>query len=103
MNRKYQVDESNNFCRVFELPDVFSGEFCFDGGIATNFQMVDWFTPVCRSIEELMAGVEKMEVVTDEYIHDKIIPFIKGKNYVKKNKNYLVLFEFGASTQFKGE
>ena len=80
---EYKVDGWNNFCRVFEAPDNYSGSYCSGGGIATNFQMVDWFNPVeniCNpavSKEVWIEEVGPIETVTVD--HDEFFRDVKCK------------------------
>jgi hypothetical protein len=105
---KYKVDGWSNFCRVFELPESFPNDYCFGGGIAVKFQMVDWFNPVeglpqpgvSKSVWEKEVGkIEEKEI--DIFELEKIlIPFLKNKRYIKSGRKYLVLYSFGGSTTF---
>ncbi|HZF69381.1 hypothetical protein [Sulfuricurvum sp.] len=106
---KYKVDSWNNFCRVFELPNEFSSEYCFGGGIPTNFQMVDWFCPI-MGLGQYTVSKEKcieMGYIPEEVEVDHLdeanalVEFLKQKNYVKEDKTYLVLTTFGMSFSFK--
>lgn len=87
---KYQIDETNNFCRVFQLPDSFPEKYCFSGGIPCTFKMVDWFNPV---------NFEQAPVITGEAAVDKIIEslskFIKGKTYYNPGFSYILICDFG--------
>jgi len=94
---KYKVDGWNNFCRVFELPSQMPDGFCFAGGIATTFQMVDWFNPVSGIPT---AGCKKLN--HDELIAE-LLPWLQKKTYLKPDRTYLVLCDFGMSFQFKKE
>ena len=106
---KYKVDGWNNFCRVFAIPSKFSSDFCFGGGIPTNFQMVDWFYPVyglaqytCSKEEwEAKTGkpIETKEVDLEE-LEKELIPFLKQKTYTIAGNQYLILYSFGGSTVF---
>lgn len=87
---KYTVDGQNNFCRVFELPDQYSSEFCFGGGIPHVFTMVDWFNPVPIQTKE----------ITYEELYNFLVPFLKIKIWYNINKKYLILCDFGASIVF---
>ena len=94
---KYKVSLCNNFCRVFELPVSMSHDYCFGGGIANNFQMVDWFNPVngipivgCRKVDH------------DELVAE-LLPWLQQKICLKPDQTYLVLCDFGMSFQFKKE
>lgn len=108
---KYEVDGWNNFCRVFELPIKYSSEFCFGGGIPTNFQMVDWFNPVqglstpAISKENWLKKYGKVEskIVKSDDLEKELIPWLKGKTYIKGERTYLVICDFGAAFIFKKE
>jgi hypothetical protein len=111
IDMNYEVDGWNNFCRVFELPEEFSSEFCFGGGHPTNFQMVDWFYPVPNvsmagcSKETWREKVGEIEITTIELetLITDMVPFLLEKRYVKQGRKYLVLCDFGASFTFLGE
>ena len=108
----YIVDGWNNFCRVFELPEKFSSEYCFGGGIDTTFKMVDWFNPmdlggqptVSKEVWlEKVGKIETVQVSSDE-LKNKLLDFLIGKNYVKPNRTYILIANFGASFTFsKGD
>jgi len=108
---KYKVDGWNNFCRVFELPKNFSSDYCFNGGHATNFQMVDWFNPVMGIGQPAVSKeVWKKEVGEIEFVEidetefkEKALPWIKEKNYIKPGREYLILCDFGMAITFKKE
>lgn len=105
---KYQVDGWNNFCRVFELPLDYPRDFCFGGGHPVNFQMVDWFNPVSGigqpavSKDVWQKEVGEIEVVetTEDDLRASLIPFLSEKKYVKPDRSYLVLCDFGAAIRF---
>ena len=107
---KYKVDGWDNFCRVFELPSSYPKGFCFDGGIPVTMTMVDWFNPVqglpqpgvTKKVWEKEVGpIEEQEVDGDE-LSEKLIAFLRGKNYIKPDATYLVLCTFGLAVKFKG-
>lgn len=102
---KFKVDGWNNFCRVFECPKEYSSQFCFGGGIPTQFRMVDWFNPVMnlpqpacskRVWRENVGEIKILDLSYDD-IHRDIIPFIEQKKYIRKDHEYIVVFDFGAS------
>lgn len=108
---KYKVDGWNNFCWVFELPDKFPNDYCFDGGIPVLWQMVDWFNPiegvsqaaVSKEVWVKEVGpIEVKEIDLDE-LSDKLIPWMRKRTYVSEDKQYLILFDFGASLLFRKE
>jgi len=107
----YNVDGWNNFCRVFELPKEFSSDFCFGGGIPTNFNMVDWFNPVPDigqpAVSKEVWRSEVGEIEVKEISHDELrsflVPWLRMKNYIKTGKTYLVICDFGASFIFVKE
>ena len=105
---KYKVDGWNNFCRVFAIPSKFSSDFCFGGGIPTNFQMVDWFYPVqdipmaaCDKAtwEKEVGPIEYKEIELED-LEKVLIPFLREKNYTLAGNQYLILYSFGGSTVF---
>jgi len=106
---KYIVNPWNNFCRIFELPERYPTEFCFNGSHPVNFQLVDWFYPtsvpqaaVPKNIWEENVGPVKNEDI--EINHDdlvlKLLPFLKNKSYIKSSKKYLFIADFGMSFIF---
>ena len=90
-----KITERNNFCRVFELPNTYSSDFCFGGGIPTTFQMVDWFQPipiedvVSNNIEDWSTYVPLLQ----NWLNDKV--------YVKPNRQYLLITDFDESFIFR--
>jgi hypothetical protein len=108
---EYKVDGWNNFCRVFELPKSYPKGFCFSGGHSVAIQMVDWFYPVpqvnqpavSKEVWRQDVGVIEITVVSDAELREKLIPFLQEKLYVKPNREYLVLTDFGAAFTFKKE
>lgn len=92
----FTVPELQNICYIFELPERFSSDYCFGGGIPTNFQMVDWFNPVpppemhqFDSWEDLRTGM--------------LNEFLLAKNYVKPGRQYLAITGFGEVFLFQKE
>lgn len=104
---EYCVDGWNNFCRVFEIPKRYPAGFCFSG-IDVNFIMVDWFNPVpeidrpavSKEIWEEKVGPIEYKYITDYELQKKLIPFLIGKMYIKQDRKYLVICDFGASFVF---
>lgn len=106
---KYKVDGWNNFCWVFELPPRFPEVYCFGGGPLVGFRMVDWFYPVTgidqpavskKIWREKVGEIEVKEIDIDE-LSEKLIPWLREKEYVKPEREYLVLCDFGAAIRFK--
>lgn len=105
---EFEVDGWNNIHRVFELPEKFSGEFCFGGGIPTNIQMVDWFNTFCdlpqpavpKKVWIKKFGSIDVKKVTLQEIYDNLIECLKSKQYVKPNRKYLVICGCGACFVF---
>lgn len=98
-----KVTQDTNFCRVFELPQAFPGDFCFGGGIPVGFKMVDWFNPVptmtlgpstdgmpCLSGSELDMTPEQ-----NEKLRAGLLDFLSRKRYVLTGRKYLVLTDYG--------
>jgi len=108
MKTEYTVDGWNNFCRVFEIPEKFSSEYCFGGGQPTIFQMVDWFNPVSgigqpavsKKVWRKEVGEIKTKKVTLDELHASLVPFLVEKAYVKTDREYIVLCDFGAVIKF---
>ena len=105
---KYKVDAWNNFCRVFEVPNDFPNEYCFGGGHDVTFKMVDWFYPVkgisiagvSKEVWRKEVGpIEETEVAIEE-VEKELFPFLKEKNYVRRGRKYLVLYNFGGCSIF---
>ncbi len=106
---KYIVDPWNNFCRVFELPEEYPKEYCFNGGHPVNFQLVDWFYPttvpqaaVSKEEWELKVGpIKEQEVgINHEELAAELTPFLKEKVYTKPERQYLVICDFGMAFTF---
>lgn len=107
----YEVDRWNNFCRVFMLPEKFSSNFCFGGGIPTNFQMVDWFNPVANigspgiSKKEWLENFKNLDgmqtTITLKELKDNLLPHLQVKTYVRTDRQYLVICDFGATFMFE--
>lgn len=82
---------SKNFCRVFELPDSYPEGYCFGGGKPVTMLMVDWFNP----------WPDNPELETWEDVAKLLLPFLQKKTYVKPNKRYILITDFGASLVFE--
>ncbi len=107
---KYKVDGWNNFCRVFELPEKYPKDYCFNGGYPVSFQMVDWFNPVpgigqpavSKEVwREKVGKIETKEIIISE-LHETLVPWVKEKIYIKTGRKYLIICDFGAAIQFVG-
>lgn len=106
---KYTVDGWNNFCRVFELPERFSSNFCFGGGIPTNFSMVDWFNPipdvgqptVSKEVWRERVGEIPVKKITHEELFSFLVPWLRQKAYIKPHRKYLIICDFGACFMFE--
>lgn len=90
--KAHKVTELTNFCRVFRLPEEFQEGFCHGGGKPVNFQMMDWFNPVCL---RPVTGLGAPE--TWEQAKEMLPDFIKGKIYYEPGRRYLVLTDFNTS------
>ena len=104
---EYRIDGWNNLCNVFELPDEFSNEFCHNGGHPTNFLLIDWFYLTNMDIAACSKEIFKKEFgeievreFSREGIEKMLIPFLIRKNYVKQDKKYLIICDFGAVFMF---
>jgi len=95
-----KITYRTNFCRIFELPEEYPNEYCFNGGHFVPFLMVDWFSPIpfTEFPEYGGNGPEPWEVY-----EPMLLIFLKKKQYVKPGREYLVITNFGESFVFKGE
>jgi len=108
---KYNVDGWNNFCRVFELPMEYPRGYCFGGGLPVNFQMIDWFNPVpeidnpavSKEVWREKVGEIKQKEVSLNWLYENLVPWLSEKDYVKPDREYLVLCDFGATIRFQGK
>jgi len=106
----FEVDGWNNFCRIFELPAAYPSDFCMPA-IPVNFNMVDWFNPIqdlpvpAVSKELWVEKVGEIEVkkIDIKTLQISLLSFLKGKQYVKQGRQYLVLTDFGASFTFEAD
>ena len=81
-----EINGTNNFMRIFQLPDSYPRDYCFGGGIPVTFNMVDWFNPVSPEMMEAF-DLEK---------HRKLIKeFIRGKTYYKLGVKYIAITDYG--------
>ena len=100
----FDVTSTNNFCRVFRMPDQFSEQFCFDGPIPHTFFMVDWFNPIPvdppGDTEGKWPKVYPFTMSLQK-IRDHLVPWLLKKPYVKDGGTYLVLCDFGACFTFQ--
>lgn len=107
----FKIDGWNNFCRIFELPEKFSEQFCFGGGIPTNFTMVDWFCPVSdipqpacsKEVWKEKVGEIKTVEKTTEELREDLLDFLTRKIYIKDGRKYLFISNFGATFLFSKE
>lgn len=108
---KCTVNPWNNFCRVFELPKEYPTGFCFNGGYPGEMLMVDWFNPVgevpqaavTKEVWQEKVGdpaEQDLEVDIDE-LGEKLLPFMKAKQYIQPGRTYLIIFDFGGSLIFE--
>lgn len=79
-----------NFCRVFELPDSYPEEYCFNSGKPVTMLMVDWFNP----------WPDNPDLKTWDDVTKLLLPFLQKKLYVKPGKRYILITDFGASLVF---
>jgi len=90
------INEKQNFCRVFELPENYPSGYCFGGGFPVEFKMVDWFNPIPPD------DFEDEKIRKWENYVSMIKEFLLRKNYVKLNRKYLVITDFDESFIFSG-
>jgi len=78
--------------------------------VPTNFQMVAWFNPHPDlhtpgvSKEEWIKQFGSFETVEVEEAELRVplVDFLKGKQYVKPGRDYIVICEFGLTFTFRG-
>ena len=89
-----KITQQNNFMRIFRIPNQFPCDYCFGGGHAVNFEIVDWFNPIPQ--EGLWSGKTKTlsEKELEEY-RGAIREFIKIKNYYDPEVKFLALSDYG--------
>lgn len=75
-----------NFCRIFELPLHYPEKYCFGGGVPVEFRMVDWFNPVSDSMQEKDWETEIAPMLRE---------FVTYKAYIRQNRDYLLITDFG--------
>ena len=86
------INPNQNFCRVFQLPEQFPSDYCFGGGIPVTFVMVDWFNPMPQ---DLFYGDKQVTLQQWEEEHKQpLIEFISKKEYIQKDKTYIVFTSF---------
>lgn len=87
---KEEPPDHLNFCRVFELPTTYPEGFLFGGGKPVTMNMVDWFQPWPRDGKD----------ATWAEVKERLVAFVKQKDYVKPGRRYVILTEFGESVMF---
>ena len=85
----------DNFCRVFELPDIYPSEYLFGGGTPVPFLMVDWFQPWPEHFGNQPKNWDDCA--------EPLIEFLKQKRYVKAGRQYIVVTTFGETLLFEGQ
>lgn len=89
---------TQNFCRVFELPNIVPQGFCFHGGLPTTMLMVDWFDPWPTD----GPGGELQDSTWDEVV-SLLRPFLLEKQYVRPGRRYILITDFGEAMIFQKE
>ena len=94
--KSFKVNDLLNMCWVFEIPLEYPEGYCHGGGLPTNFQMIDWFYPL------QFDGIKTVTIEGEEYENqiNATIEFIKKKQYIKKNRQYIVITAYGDSIVF---
>ena len=87
----------HNFCRVFELPQSYPEGFCFGGGKPVKMLMVDWFNPWPSDL--MVQDKSKLPKNWAECC-DLLKEFLLDKQYVKYEREYLLVTTFGESMVF---
>lgn len=95
---KYKINDYNNFCRVFQLPQIFPDGYCFNGGITCEFKMVDWFNPVNDEEDVKLIAAGKLDKIINS-----LSEFIRRKTYYESDFNYIVICDFGLTFKIQKE
>lgn len=97
--------ESQNFCRVYELPpiDALPKEFCFGGGHNLNCKLVDWFNPWPSDEHIRIAKEEGISLETWNDVKRELLIWLKTKRYVKPENQYILITDFGEILYFVGQ
>jgi hypothetical protein len=73
------------------------------------FKMVDWFNPLCELGRpavtkeiwiEKVGAIENIEISSDE-LYFRLKDFLINKRYIKDNKTYILITDFGASFTYQ--
>lgn len=91
---EWTIKDGTNFLRVFQLPKEFPSDYCFGGGHATCFMMVDWFNAVSPEKLWKAPAIQFSEKEYSEHI-DKLRGYIKEKRYFNPEHTYMVLTDYG--------
>jgi len=78
-----EITSENNFVRIFRLPETLPSDYCFNGGHAVTFLLVDWFS--------LDPG---LLIKTEEGRRNTIREFIKWKAYYNPNSKFLAITDY---------
>lgn len=89
------IIQENNFCRVFEIPEDFPEEYCFEGPKPVTFHIVDWFYPIP------MDDIHSDNVKPWSEYETMLREFLSNKVYLKDDCSYLLLTDFNESFVFK--
>ena len=88
------ITGNENIIRIFKLPDKFPSGFCFGGGRAVNFQMMDWFNPI--PLEYFWDYPTKtLSAEEMDNLRSDVRQMIKEKNYYDSKSRYIALAEYG--------
>lgn len=93
---KYKATYANNFIRIFQLPNEFPSDFCFQGGHPVLIILVDWFNPF--DPQDFWGDKIKEFDSTEEWYlsHLKELKdYIKKKTYFNPEYTYMALTDYG--------
>ena len=87
---KFRVTDAHNFIRVFQLPNKYSSDYCFEGGHLVEIRLVDWFNPFESSDfwDEKVKEFDSTDGWYQENVQ-KLRDFIKEKIYFDSKYTFL--------------
>lgn len=91
-----KIHLNQNFIRIFQLPQEYPRDFCFNGGHPVVMHLIDWFYPLPQedfwSCKEKEYSEEQLKT-----IREQITKFIRQKTYCLKGYKYLALTNYNDS------
>lgn len=87
----FDINNGNNFCRIFEMPQRYPDGYCFGGkSYPAEFRMVDFFNPIPPD--------EVDGKLRDWGEYERLLKLeVLQRPYIKRGFKYLMATEFGAA------